>query len=75
MAFRLIPKEEKFYDDFTAMSEQIRHGAQLLVAMLAPLGPPLIGALLRMPSEHAGGWTATTRSRFPVAPRATTWKR
>ena len=39
MAFRLIPKEEKFYDDFTAMSEQIRHGAQLLVAMLAPEKP------------------------------------
>jgi len=39
VAFRLIPKEEKFYDDFTAMSEQIRHGAQLLVAMLAPEKP------------------------------------
>jgi predicted phosphate transport protein (TIGR00153 family) len=39
VAFRLIPREEKFYDDFTAMSEQIRHGAQLLVAMLAPEKP------------------------------------
>ena len=35
MAFRLIPKEERFYDDFTAMAEQIRYGAELLDAMLA----------------------------------------
>ena len=39
MAFRLIPKEERFYDDFTAMAEQIRHGAQLLDAMLKPERP------------------------------------
>ena len=39
MAFRLIPKEERFYDDFTAMAEQIRHGAELLDAMLAPDKP------------------------------------
>ena len=40
MAFRLIPKEERFYDDFTAMAEQIRHGAQLLESMMAS-DPPL----------------------------------
>src|SRR5574339_610360 len=36
MAFRLIPKEERFYDDFTAMAEQIRVGAVLLDEILAP---------------------------------------
>jgi predicted phosphate transport protein (TIGR00153 family) len=39
VAFRLIPKEERFYDDFTAMAEQIRHGAELLEAMMAPDQP------------------------------------
>ena len=39
MAFRLIPKEERFYDDFTAMAEQIRVGAGLLDEMLAPDKP------------------------------------
>ena len=39
MAFRLIPKEERFYDDFMAMAEQIRHGAGMLDAMMAPDRP------------------------------------
>jgi predicted phosphate transport protein (TIGR00153 family) len=39
VAFRLIPKEERFYDDFTAMAEQIQHGAELLEQMLAPDKP------------------------------------
>ena len=39
MAFRLIPREERFYDDFTAMAEQIRVGAVLLDEMLAPDKP------------------------------------
>jgi predicted phosphate transport protein (TIGR00153 family) len=39
VAFRLIPREERFYDDFTAMAEQIRHGARLLESMLAPERP------------------------------------
>ncbi len=39
MAFRLIPREERFYDDFTAMAVQIRYGAQMLDAMLAPDRP------------------------------------
>ena len=39
MAFRLIPKEEKFFDDFVAMAEQIRRGAGLLQEMLAPEQP------------------------------------
>jgi predicted phosphate transport protein (TIGR00153 family) len=39
VAFRLIPKEERFYNDFTAMAEQIKHGAQLLDSMLTPEKP------------------------------------
>ena len=39
MAFRLIPREERFYDDFVAMAEQIRRGAGLLAEMLAPERP------------------------------------
>ncbi len=39
MAFRLIPREERFYDDFVALAEQIRHGAALLEEMLAPERP------------------------------------
>jgi uncharacterized protein len=39
VAFRLIPKEERFYDDFAAMAEQIRHGAGLLDEMMAPDKP------------------------------------
>ena len=39
MAFRLIPREERFYDDFVAMARQIRRGAGLLEEMLAPDRP------------------------------------
>lgn len=39
MAFRLIPKEERFFDDFAALADQIRHGAGLLEAMVAPERP------------------------------------
>ncbi len=39
MAFRLIPKEERFFDDFVALAEEIRVGATLLVEMLAPERP------------------------------------
>lgn len=39
MAFRLIPKEERFFDDFVAMAEQIQKGAVILVEMLAPHRP------------------------------------
>jgi len=30
MAFRLIPREEKFYTDFLAMADELKHGARLL---------------------------------------------
>src|SRR5258705_1076066 len=39
VVFRLIPREERFYDDFTAMALQIRHGAELLDQMMAPDKP------------------------------------
>jgi uncharacterized protein len=39
VAFRLIPKEERFYDDFVAMAEEIKHGASLLGEMLSPERP------------------------------------
>jgi predicted phosphate transport protein (TIGR00153 family) len=35
MAFRLLPREEKFYEDFKLMADQLRHGARLLEQMLA----------------------------------------
>lgn len=38
--FRLIPREEKFYDDFKAMADQLRHGARLLEEMMAS-DPPI----------------------------------
>ena len=39
MAFRLIPKEEKFFEDFVEMAQQIHRGAGLLEEMLAPEQP------------------------------------
>ena len=37
--FRLIPREEKFYDDFKMMADQLKVGARLLEQMLA-VDPP-----------------------------------
>ena len=39
MAFRLIPRDEKFFDDFVEMAGEIEKGAALLVEMLAPDHP------------------------------------
>jgi predicted phosphate transport protein (TIGR00153 family) len=39
VAFRLIPREERFFDDFVALAVQIRKGAGLLEEMLAPDRP------------------------------------
>ena len=38
--FSLIPREEKFYDDFKAMADQLRLGARLLEEMVAT-DPPI----------------------------------
>ena len=37
--FRLIPREEKFYDDFQALADELKRGARLLEEMLAPDHP------------------------------------
>ena len=39
MAFRLIPREEKFFEQFIAMADEVRRGAALLEEMLAPAHP------------------------------------
>ena len=39
--FRLIPREEKFYDDFIALAEQLRVGAGMLEDMLS-VDPPKV---------------------------------
>ena len=39
MAFRLIPREEKFFQDFQALGDELKNGARLLEAMLAPPHP------------------------------------
>jgi predicted phosphate transport protein (TIGR00153 family) len=39
LAFRLIPREEKFFDDFLALADEVQHGAALLEQMLAPEKP------------------------------------
>ena len=38
--FRLIPREEKFYDDFKSMADELRRGSRLLEAMFA-VDPPI----------------------------------
>jgi len=37
--FRLIPREEKFFDDFIALAVEIQRGASVLQEMLAPEQP------------------------------------
>jgi predicted phosphate transport protein (TIGR00153 family) len=39
LAFRLIPREERFYDDFQALAIELQRGARLLEEMLAPDTP------------------------------------
>jgi predicted phosphate transport protein (TIGR00153 family) len=39
LAFRLIPREEKFYTDFQALADELKVGAGLLEAMLVPEHP------------------------------------
>ena len=39
--FRLIPREHRFFEDFSAMTAELRVGARLLVEMLAT-DPPLV---------------------------------
>jgi predicted phosphate transport protein (TIGR00153 family) len=39
VAFRLIPREEKFYQDFQALADELHRGALLLEQMLEPEHP------------------------------------
>ena len=39
MAFRLIPREDRFYHDFQALADELQRGASLLEQMLAPGRP------------------------------------
>jgi predicted phosphate transport protein (TIGR00153 family) len=39
VTFKLLPKEERFYDDFVSLAEEIRRGAAALEEMLAPEQP------------------------------------
>jgi predicted phosphate transport protein (TIGR00153 family) len=39
LAFRLIPREEKFFTDFQALADELKVGARLLEEMLRPAHP------------------------------------
>jgi predicted phosphate transport protein (TIGR00153 family) len=39
LAFRLIPREEKFYEDFQALGDELKNGARQLESMLQPAHP------------------------------------
>jgi predicted phosphate transport protein (TIGR00153 family) len=39
LAFRLIPREEKFYQDFESLADELQRGARLLEEMVAPDRP------------------------------------
>jgi uncharacterized protein len=51
--FRLIPREERFFDDFIALAEQIRTGAGTLKQMLAGTAPDMAKAEAIKEIEHA----------------------
>jgi predicted phosphate transport protein (TIGR00153 family) len=52
MAFRLIPREEKFFDDFVEMTGAIQKGAKLLEEMLTPEHPVWAKAQAIKTVEH-----------------------
>jgi len=39
MAFRLLPREERFYNDFQALADELKRGAKLLEEMVGPEHP------------------------------------
>ena len=49
---RLIPREEKFYDDFTKMADMLREGAALLQTMFASEPPTAEQARVIKDLEH-----------------------
>jgi uncharacterized protein len=52
-AFRLLPKEERFFDDFVGLAEEIRTGARTLKQMLAVDPPDMAKADVIKDLEHA----------------------
>jgi predicted phosphate transport protein (TIGR00153 family) len=50
--FRLIPRDERFFEDFVAMAEEIRGGARLLKQMLAVDPPDMAKADAIKDVEH-----------------------
>ena len=50
--FRLIPREEKFYDDFIALADQLVNGAAQLEQMVASDTPDLEAARAIQQIEH-----------------------
>jgi uncharacterized protein Yka (UPF0111/DUF47 family) len=50
--FRLIPREERFFQDFVGMAEELRGGAQLLKQMLAVDPPDISKANAIKDVEH-----------------------
>ena len=53
MAFRLVPREERFFDDFISLTEEIRSGARLLKQMLAGAAPDMAQVAAIKGVEHA----------------------
>jgi predicted phosphate transport protein (TIGR00153 family) len=53
MAFSLVPKEERFFDEFISLSEQIRSGARLLKEMLEGDSPNMAQVSAIKEVEHA----------------------
>ena len=53
MAFRLLPRDERFFDEFVALAEEIRTGARTLKQMLAVDPPDLSKADTIKDLEHA----------------------
>jgi len=51
--FSLIPREERFFDDFVALAEQIRTGARTLKQMMAGTSPDMDKAEAIKEIEHA----------------------
>jgi hypothetical protein len=72
MAFRLIPREEKFYTDFQALATELKRGGRLLEEMLLPKDGPIILTLRRSPTRSRvtkrDSRAATREERSDVMP-------
>ncbi len=51
-AFRLIPREEKFFEEFVGLAEEIRSGARILKQMLSVDPPDMAKAVAIKDLEH-----------------------